>query len=269
MNTNELRDYFAFVQLDEEAHEWLTELNLDTPRVNLHCLSRVAQLRKRALDVATSASLLVLLSPVIAIAALLVRLTSRGPIIFRQERVGIDLRLVSNRREADDTAPADILDRRKDNGSSRRSTANFGKPFVLFKFRTMRVDAETEGAQFAVENDPRVTPVGSFLRRTRIDELPQLWNVLKGEMSMVGPRPERPQFIQELSDQIPRYVHRLRLQPGLTGVAQVLNGYDNQIDGFRRKVAYDLLYLQNACFRNDIKIMIRTVWVVLTGKGAI
>ncbi len=104
-----------------------------------------------------------------------------------------------------------------------------------------------------------MTPVGGFLRRTRIDELPQLWNVLNGEMSMVGPRPERPQFIQELSDRIPRYVHRLRLRPGLTGVAQVLTGYDNQIDGFRHKAAYDLLYLQNACFRNDMKIMMRTV----------
>ena len=105
MNTNELRDYFAFVQLDEDAHEWLTELNLDTPRVNLNCLSSMSQLKKRALDVATSACLLVFLSPVIAIAALLVRATSRGPVIFKQERVGIDLRLVSNRRRGGD-APA-------------------------------------------------------------------------------------------------------------------------------------------------------------------
>src|SRR5262249_21968326 len=123
--------------------------------------------------------------------------------------------------------------------------------------------------QFAVKNDPRVTPIGSFLRQTRLDELPQLWNVLRGDMSLVGPRPERAVFIEQLSAEIPNYLNRLGLKPGLTGLAQVLNGYDNQIDGFRRKVNFDLLYLQNCCLRNDLKILLRTIGVVLTGKGAI
>jgi lipopolysaccharide/colanic/teichoic acid biosynthesis glycosyltransferase len=133
----------------------------------------------------------------------------------------------------------------------------------------MRVDAEKNGAQFAQKNDRRVTSIGGFLRKTRLDELPQLWNVLRGEMSLVGPRPERPEFIEKLSSEIPDYLARLGLQPGLTGVAQVVNGYDNDIEGFRRKVAYDLLYLQNCCVRNDFQILLRTVRVVLTGSGAL
>jgi lipopolysaccharide/colanic/teichoic acid biosynthesis glycosyltransferase len=133
----------------------------------------------------------------------------------------------------------------------------------------MRRDAERNGAQFAVQGDPRVTSIGMFLRKTRLDELPQLWNVLRGEMTLVGPRPERPEFIQQLSQEIPGYLQRLGLKPGLTGLAQIINGYDNNIESFRRKVALDLLYLQNCCFWNDVKILIRTVGVVLTGKGAL
>ena len=133
----------------------------------------------------------------------------------------------------------------------------------------MRVDAEKYGAQFATKSDPRVTPIGRFLRKTRLDELPQLWNVLRGEMSLVGPRPERPEFIEQLTDEIPDYLNRLGLKPGLTGPAQVINGYDNDIDGFRRKVALDLLYLQNCCLLNDLKTLLRTVRVVLTGSGAL
>jgi lipopolysaccharide/colanic/teichoic acid biosynthesis glycosyltransferase len=133
----------------------------------------------------------------------------------------------------------------------------------------MSTDAEAAGPRFAVAGDSRVTPLGRFLRRSRIDELPQLWNVLRGEMSLVGPRPERPEFIGALSTAVPGYLDRLGLRPGLTGLAQVLNGYDNDMAGFRRKVAFDLLYLQNCCLRNDLKILMRTVGVVLTGRGAL
>ncbi len=133
----------------------------------------------------------------------------------------------------------------------------------------MRIDAEKDGAQFAVQGDTRVTCVGRILRKSRLDELPQLWNVLRGEMSLVGPRPERPEFIEQLSEEIPNYLERLGIKPGITGLAQVLNGYDNEIEGFRRKVALDLLYLQNCCFWNDVKILLRTVTVVVTGKGAL
>ncbi len=133
----------------------------------------------------------------------------------------------------------------------------------------MRTDAERNGARFATQGDARVTAVGRLMRRTRIDELPQLWNVLRGDMSLVGPRPERPEFMQELSVHVPNYLDRLGLKPGLTGLAQVVNGYDNELEGFRKKVAYDLLYLQNCCLTNDLKIMFRTIRVVITGEGAI
>lgn len=133
----------------------------------------------------------------------------------------------------------------------------------------MRIDAGKNGAQFSTKRDPRVTSIGRFLRKTRLDELPQLWNVLRGEMSLVGPRPERPDFIEPLSEEVPNYLLRLGIKPGLTGLAQVLNGYDNDIAGFRRKVALDLLYLQNCCVANDLNISFRTVGVVLTGKGVL
>jgi lipopolysaccharide/colanic/teichoic acid biosynthesis glycosyltransferase len=161
-----------------------------------------------------------------------------------------------------------VLDRREKSNDRRQSTA-YGKPFLLYKFRTMHVDAEKHGAQFATRGDPRVTSIGRFLRKSRLDELPQLWNVLKGEMSLVGPRPERPEFIKQLSDEIPGYLLRLGIKPGLTGLAQIINGYDNDLAGFRRKVALDLLYLQNCCLKNDLKILFRTIGVVLTGKGAL
>ena len=204
------------------------------------------------------------------VAAVLVKLTSPGPIIYSQTRVGLNLRLKSNkdRRQSDASAPQGVEDRRG-KGRDRREESNYGQPFTMYKFRTMRNDAESKGAQFAQKSDPRVTAIGRFLRRTRIDELPQLWNVLKGDMSMVGPRPERPHFMETLSSNIPNYVARLGLKPGITGMAQVVNGYDNELEGFRRKVGYDLLYLQNCCLLNDLKILFRTVRVVITGEGAL
>lgn len=132
----------------------------------------------------------------------------------------------------------------------------------------MVIDAEKNGAQFAQENDPRVTTLGRFMRKSRLDELPQLWNVLVGDISLVGPRPERPEFIADLSREVPHYLDRLQLKPGLTGIAQIVNGYDNNIESFKRKVAYDLLYLRNCSVMNDLKILLCTVRIVLTGKEA-
>lgn len=246
--------------------DWLTRLELERPQTNLRTIDRWTQRAKRAMDLLCAVGMLVLLAPVMLLVALAVKLTSPGPILFRQIRTGLNLRGSRDRRAVrSDTAG----DERRQKPSDRRQGACYGRPFVLYKFRTMRIDAEKNGAQFATKGDPRVTPIGRFLRKTRLDELPQLWNVLRGEMSLVGPRPERPEFIEQLSQEVPNYLLRLGIKPGLTGLAQVLNGYDNDIAGFRRKVALDLLYLQNCCLLNDVKILFRTVGVVLTGKGAL
>ncbi len=248
--------------------DWLTRLKLQRPRRDVRCLSESARLTKRLTDVVIASIMLVCLAPVMLLVAIAVKLTSRGPIIFSQTRVGLNYRKKRPDRRKPQLDSGSELgeDRRK---GPRRGDAGYGKPFVLYKFRTMRTDAEKNGAQFAQKNDPRVTSIGRFMRKTRLDELPQLWNVLKGDMSLVGPRPERPEFIEKLSDQVPGYLHRLGLKPGLTGIAQVVNGYDNNIESFKRKVALDLLYLQNCCFWNDFKILFRTIKVVLTGSGAL
>lgn len=248
---------------------WLTPLHLARPRTDIRCVPEPTRLAKRLLDVFGSAALLVVLLPVMLLVAVLIKLTSPGPIIFRQTRVGLNLRRIGpDRRLRQDPLPEEGADRRIP-GSDRRTEFSYGRHFTLYKFRTMRVDAEKEGARFAVKGDSRVTPIGRFLRKTRLDELPQLWNVLRGEMSLVGPRPERPEFIRGLSDEIPGYLDRLGLKPGLTGVAQILNGYDNELESFRRKVAFDRYYLQNCSLVNDLKILLRTVGVVISGSGAL
>lgn len=248
--------------------DWLTRLNLGRPRNDIRNLSEATRFMKRATDIFVSVCMLIGLAPVMLMVAVAVRLTSPGPIIFAQTRVGLNYRKKRpDRRKSVGTNGERLEDERRQ--ASRRSDGGYGRPFVLYKFRTMRTDAEKFGAQFAQKNDPRVTSIGRFLRKTRLDELPQLWNVLTGDMSLVGPRPERPEFIEKLTAEVPGYLNRLGLKPGLTGIAQVVNGYDNNIESFRRKVALDLLYLQNCCMWNDIKILFRTIGVVLTGKGAL
>ena len=138
----------------------------------------------------------------------------------------------------------------------------------MFKLRTMRTDAELAGPQWAGKKDNRITKVGRILRKSRLDEVPQLWCVFKGDMALVGPRPEREFFIEKLRNQVPLYMRRLKMKPGLTGWAQVTLGYDNSIEDVKKKVMADLWYFENLSLALDIQILVRTIWVVLTGKGA-
>ena len=165
--------------------------------------------------------------------AVLVRLDSPGPVLYRQERVGLA-----------------------------------GRSFTLLKFRSMRSDAETTGPAWAMQRDPRVTRIGSFIRRTRIDELPQLINVLRGEMSFIGPRPERPHFVEQLAEAIPHYRERARVKPGLTGWAQVNFPYGASVEDARVKLSYDLYYVKHRSPLLDLAILFATVRVILFQEGS-
>lgn len=189
---------------------------------------------KRTFDVLVSSLILITSSPILVLAGLAVRLDSRGPVFYKQERVGRN-----------------------------------GKVFNIFKLRTMRADAEKGGVpQWAGSSDPRVTRVGSFLRLTRIDEIPQVFNVLRGDMSFVGPRPERPFFVETLAREIPYYRERLRMRPGITGWAQINYPYGASIEDAKAKLSYDLYYIKNYSIFFDLIIAIGTVQVVLWNKGA-
>jgi exopolysaccharide biosynthesis polyprenyl glycosylphosphotransferase len=189
---------------------------------------------KRLIDIAVSAIVLIVGSPVWFALAAVIRATSAGPAIYNQERVGQN-----------------------------------GRKFVMHKFRSMYEDAEKRsGPQWASKKDPRITPVGRFIRKTRLDEIPQFINVLSGEMSLVGPRPERAFFIEQLKTEIPWYLRRLKMKPGVTGWAQVKHKYDASIEDVRQKVMYDLYYFENMSLMLDLKIILRTLLVVVTGKGA-
>lgn len=189
---------------------------------------------KRIFDIVVSLIVLVPFFPIWVMVGLIVKLTDPGPAVYSQERIGQN-----------------------------------GKPFVMYKFRSMYTDAEAKsGPAWATENDPRITPWGRFMRKTRLDEVPQMWNVLKGEMSFVGPRPERQHFIDKLTLEIPWYIKRLKMKPGVTGWAQVKHKYDETIEDVKTKVMYDLYYFENMSLLLDIKIIFQTVMVVFTGKGA-
>ena len=191
------------------------------------------------------------LLPVLLLIALLVRLTSRGPVLYTQVRVGLDRR-----------AP---LDGTRTIGGERDIG---GQPFTIYKFRTMRVDAEHgSGAVWAQQRDPRVTPVGRLLRQYRLDELPQLLNVLKGEMNIVGPRPERPTIFAELREHIAEYPLRQRAKPGITGLAQINHHYDRSLEDVRTKVHYDLEYIRRQSVTEDLRIMLKTLPVILLRRG--
>lgn len=198
-----------------------------------------------------AAIVLVVLSPLMLLIAIVVKLTSRGPALYTQTRVGLDRRQPGI---GDD--------------NHRRALDLGGKPFTIYKFRTMYADAERQtGAVWATKDDARVTPVGRFLREYRLDELPQLFNVLRGEMNIVGPRPERPTIFAELTQNIAEYPLRQRAKPGITGLAQINQHYDECLDDVRKKVQYDLEYIQRQGLLEDLKIMLKTIPVVLLRRG--
>jgi exopolysaccharide biosynthesis polyprenyl glycosylphosphotransferase len=180
---------------------------------------------KRLFDIVCSLVLIVIGAPIMLAAALAIKLDSRGPVLYRQERVGLN-----------------------------------GRPFLVTKFRSMRQDAEQDGQpRWATVQDDRVTRVGAFMRKTRIDELPQLFNVLKGEMSLVGPRPERPFFVEQLTEQIPYFAVRQSVKPGVTGWAQVRYQYGATVEDAAEKLQYDLYYVKNHSLFLDIMVLFETV----------
>ena len=195
---------------------------------------------KRTVDVAVSLVGLVLSAPLVGLAALLVKTTSPGSVLVSQERIGLNRR-IGDRRNGNHSGSA--LERRLKN--DRRASARHGRPFNLYKFRSMKEDAENGQPVLAVDNDPRVTPVGRILRKSRIDEIPQFVNVLRGDMSIVGPRPEREYFYGQMEHDVPGFTFRLRTKPGITGLAQVSQGYANTPKGMQVKLQHDLEYIRN------------------------
>jgi exopolysaccharide biosynthesis polyprenyl glycosylphosphotransferase len=193
---------------------------------------QVGTVIRRVIDIIVSLALLVLFSPMLAVAALLIKADSRGPLFYRQERVGLN-----------------------------------GARFWILKLRSMTVDAEATGPRWAAVEDPRLTRVGRWIRRARIDELPQLFNVLAGSMSVVGPRPERPHFSEQLAKVIPNYWQRVTVKPGITGWAQVNLPYCASVDDARLKVSLDLHYLERRTLALDLFILLLTIPVVITMRG--
>ncbi len=212
---------------------------------------------RRVLNIVASLILLAIASPVMLLIAFLVKATSPGPVFYSQPRVGLD------RRSAD----------RRMNGrqgtAGRRASDTGGKLFTIYKFRTMTVDDRPSAQVWASPEDPRITRIGNYLRKYRLDELPQLFNVLRGEMNLVGPRPEQPVIFQDLKRKIDAYQDRQKVLPGITGWAQVNNAYDQSIDDVRRKVNLDLEYIESASVAKDLKIMAKTLPVMVFKKGSV
>ena len=191
------------------------------------------EVSRRALDVIGSLLLLAFTLPLLLLVAVLIKVDSTGPVLYRQSRVGLH-----------------------------------GRIFTMLKFRSMRVDAEVAGPCWATDRDPRMTRIGAFIRATRLDEVPQLLNVLRGDMSLVGPRPERPHFVQQLAAIIPRYNERTHVLPGITGWAQINYPYGASVEDARAKLAFDLFYINNRALLLDLRILLRTIPVVLFRIGA-
>jgi sugar transferase (PEP-CTERM system associated) len=246
-NALPLKDLLRIKTAGVHVNDFSSFLERETGRVDLDTVNpswlifsdgfssgrAVSSVAKRMFDITASAALLLLTLPVIVLFALLVKIDSRGPAFFRQTRVGL-----------------------------------YGESFDVIKLRSMRTDAEAAGAQWAKKDDPRVTRIGKFIRKVRIDELPQAWSVLKGEMSFVGPRPERPEFVADLEDQLPYYAERHMVKPGITGWAQVNYPYGASIEDSRHKLEYDLYYAKNYTPFLDLLIILQTLRVVLWHEGA-
>ena len=246
-NALPLKDLLRVKTAGVHVNDFSSFLERETGRVDLDTLNpswlifsdgfssgrALSSVAKRMFDIAVSGVLLLLSFPLIALFALLVKLDSRGPAFFRQQRIGL-----------------------------------YGQPFTLLKLRSMRTDAEAGGAQWASEDDPRITRLGRFIRKVRIDELPQVWTVLRGRMSFVGPRPEVPQFVEDLENRLPYYAERHMGKPGLTGWAQINYPYGASIEDSRRKLEYDLYYAKNYTPFLDLLILLQTLRVVLWPEGA-
>ena len=246
-NALPLKDLLRIKTAGVHVNDFSSFMERETGRVDLDTLNPswlifsdgfssgriLSSVAKRLFDVAASGLLLLLTFPLIALCALLVKLDSRGPAFFRQTRVGL-----------------------------------YGQPFTVLKLRSMRFDAEAGGAKWAEEDDPRVTRVGRMIRTVRIDELPQVWTVLKGKMSFVGPRPEVPHFVEDLEDRLPYYAERHMVKPGITGWAQINYPYGASIEDARRKLEYDLYYAKNYTPFLDLLILLQTLRVVIWPEGA-
>lgn len=238
-----------------QAMTALTEIRSERPR--LSPVPRTPfwprdreQWDRRLLNIAAATVGLVLTFPLLLVIAALIKLTSRGPVLFTQTRVGLDRRALSNA-----------------GGNTRRHTDQGGRSFTMYKFRTMRTATNIDDQVWAQPDDARVTSIGRVLRRFRLDELPQLFNVLKGDMNVVGPRPEQPTIFVYLREQIEGYQRRQRVRPGITGWAQINQGYDTSVDDVRRKVRYDLEYIRRQSASEDLRIMLRTVPVMALRRG--
>lgn len=246
-NSLPLKDLLRVKTMGVHVNDFSSFMERETGRVDLDSVNpswlifsdgfssgrMISSAAKRMFDVLASGLLLILTLPVIALFAALVKLDSRGPAFFRQTRVGL-----------------------------------YGQPFEVIKLRSMRTDAEKDGARWAEKDDPRVTRLGRFIRKVRIDELPQTWRVLRGQMSFVGPRPEVPQFVADLEEQLPFYAERHMVKPGITGWAQINYPYGASIEDARHKLEYDLYYAKNYTPFLDLLILLQTLRVILWPEGA-
>jgi len=223
-NSSAIPDMFLIPDLIsiDRSHSGIFNIQLDS----------TTKFLKRIFDVAFSATVLLLGLPVYLTMIILTKLTSKGPVFYKQERIG-----------------------------------EFGKPFNIYKFRSMYVDAEKNGPQLTTDNDPRITKWGNFMRKTHLDEIPQFWNVLKGDMSIVGPRPEREHFINQIVSVSPSYKKLQGIKPGITSIGQVHYGYAETVQEMVERMKYDLLYLTGISLKTDIYIIYKTVQVMATGKG--